>query len=139
MKTTIGIVHWIPRILCILAILFISMFALDSFSPHLTIWQQIGGFLIHLIPTYVLVALLVIAWKWELIGGILFILVGAGFSPIVYNINHHRNHFPVMTSLGNVLMITFPFILVGGLFLLSHLLKKKQSRILVNEKAMAAT
>jgi hypothetical protein len=137
MKTNIKIVHWIPRVLCILAILFISMFALDSFSSHLTIWQQIGGFLIHLIPTYILVALLVIAWKWELIGGILFILLGVGFSPVVYNINYHRNH-SIMMSLGIVLMVTFPFILVGGLFMLSHLLKKKESGIPVNENVMAA-
>lgn len=122
--------------LCILAILFISMFALDSFAPHLTIWQQIGRFLIHLIPTYILVALLIIAWKWELIGGILFILLGIGFSPAVYNINFHRTH-AVMMSLGIVLMVTFPFILVGGLFMLSHFLKQKQSGISVNEKVMA--
>jgi hypothetical protein len=138
MKTTIKFVHWIPRILCILAILFISMFALDSFAPHLTIWQQIGGFLIHLIPTYILVAALVVAWKWELIGGILFVLVGAGFSPLVYNINYHRTH-SVMVSLGILLMVTFPFILVGGLFLLSHFLKKKKSGIPVDDRVVAAT
>jgi Ca2+/Na+ antiporter len=83
------------------------------------------------------VALLVIAWKWELIGGILFILLGVGFSPVVYNINYHRNH-SIMMSLGIVLMVTFPFILVGGLFMLSHLLKKKESGIPVNENVMAA-
>jgi hypothetical protein len=135
MKTNIKIVHWIPRILCILAILFISMFALDSFASHLTIGQQIGRFLIHLTPTYILVALLFIAWKWELIGGIVFVLLGIGFSPAVYNINFHRNH-SAMLSLGIVLMVTFPFILMGGLFVLSHLLKKKQSCIPVNEKVM---
>jgi hypothetical protein len=112
------------------------MFALDSFASHLTIGQQIGRFVIHLIPTYILVALLIIAWKWELIGGILFILLGIGFSPVVYNINYHRNH-SVMMSLGIILMITLPFMLIGGLFMLSHFLKKKQSRILVNEKVMA--
>jgi hypothetical protein len=127
MKRTTEIVHWIPRVLCILVILFISMFALDSFDPRLTLWQQIGGFLIHLIPTYILVALLVVAWKWELTGGILFVLLAAGFSPVVYNINHYRNEFSVRTSLEIVLMITFPFLLVGGLFLLSHFLKKNQS------------
>jgi hypothetical protein len=135
MKPNIKIVHWIPRILCILAILFISMFALDSFAPHLTIGQQIGRLLIHLIPTYILAALLIIAWKWELIGGIFFILLGIGFSPVVYNMNYHRNH-SVMMSLGIILMITLPFILIGGLFMLSYFLKKKPSRIPVNEKVM---
>ena len=132
MKTNLKIVHWIPRILCILAILFISMFALDSFDPKLTIWQQIGEFLIHLIPTYILIALLIIAWKWELIGGIIFMVIGLGFSPGIYLHNLQMNH-SVMMSLGIILMITLPFILIGGLFMLSHFLKKKQSKILVSE------
>ncbi len=51
MKTIVKILYWAPRILCIMAILFISMFALDSFEPGLNIWQQIGAFLIPLIPT----------------------------------------------------------------------------------------
>jgi len=65
MKTSIKILHWTPRIICILAILFISMFAIDSFAPDLTIWQQLGGFLIHLIPSFILIAILIIAWKWK--------------------------------------------------------------------------
>ena len=71
MKTSIKVFHWLPRIICILAILFISMFALDSFKPDLTIWEQLGDFFMHLIPTYVLIALLIVAWKWEKIGGII--------------------------------------------------------------------
>jgi hypothetical protein len=124
MKTNTKIIHWTPRILCILAILFISMFALDSFDPKLTIWQQTGGFLIHLIPTAILVVLLIIAWKWELVGGIMFMAIGIGFSPFVFNMNYHMNHSLFM-SLGIILMINFPLILTGGLFILSHFMKKK--------------
>ena len=124
MSTTSKIIYWIPRVLCILAILFISMFALDSFDPRLTIWQQIGGFLIHLVPSYILVAVLIVAWKWELIGGIIFILVGIGFTPLIYYHNFAMNH-SVMMSLGIILVITFPFILVGGLFMTSHFLRRK--------------
>jgi hypothetical protein len=124
MMTKTDIVHWTPRILCILAILFISMFALDSFDPKLTIWQQMGEFLIHLIPTYVLVAFLIIAWKWELAGGIIFMATGFGLSPFIFNMNYHMNH-SVFMSLGIILMINFPFILTGALFILSHFLKKK--------------
>ena len=60
MKTFIKILHWLPRIICILAILVVSMFALDSFAPELTFWQQIGGFLMHLIPSFVLLSILII-------------------------------------------------------------------------------
>lgn len=69
MKTSLKIIHWDPRILCILAILFVSMFALDSFDPRYTLLQQLQAFAIHLIPTYFLIIFLVVAWKWELTGG----------------------------------------------------------------------
>jgi hypothetical protein len=125
MKTSTKLLYWAPRILCILAILFISMFAFDSFDPKLTLWQQIGGFLIHLIPTYILIAILIIAWKWELIGGIIFILIGLGFTPFIASHNYHMNHSIWMT-LSIVLMINIPFAVIGVLFILSHYRRKKE-------------
>jgi hypothetical protein len=124
MEPSLKVIHWLPRVICILAILFISMFALDAFSPGLTIWQQLGAFLIHLIPSFVLIALLVVAWKWEYIGGIIFTVIGLGLSPFIFNLNYHRNH-SIGMSLLIILMVTFPFIVVGILFILSHFLKKK--------------
>lgn len=124
MKPRIQVLHWAPRILCIVAILFISLFALDSFSPELSIWQQISGFAIHLIPTYVLIITLYIAWKRELIGGIIFIAIGLILSPFVFSMNYDRNQ-SIMMSLGIILSITIPFVIVGGLFLLSHFIKRK--------------
>jgi len=121
---TMKIIHWAPRILCILAILFISLFALDSFAPQLTIWQQIEGFLLHLIPSFILLFFLVVAWKWELVGGIIFTVLGLGLSPLVFNMNYYMNH-SVWMSLGIILIITIPFVVVGSLFILSYYLKKK--------------
>ena len=128
MKTSIGIYHWLPRILCILAILFVSMFALDAFAPGLTIWQQIGAFLMHLIPSFILLAVLIVAWKWELIGGILFALLGLGLSPFIFLHNYDMNH-SVGMSLGIIALITFPFFCVGILFIVSYYKKKKLNRI----------
>ena len=118
------VISWIPRILCILAILFVSMFALDSFDPRLTVWQQIGGFLIHLTPTYFLIILLVVAWKYEMAGGILITALALIMSPFVFSMNYRMNH-SVWMSLAVIAMITFPFILAGSLFIYSHRLKKK--------------
>jgi len=126
MNPKIKLFHWLPRIICILAILFVSMFALDSFAPDLTIWQQLGAFFMHLIPTFVLLAILIIAWKWELIGGIIFMLIGIGLSPFIYSLNHSRNGMSVGNSLIVVLLINIPFVLVGILFIVSHFLKKKK-------------
>ncbi len=124
MKTSIRLFHWLPRIICILAILFISLFAADSFAPGLTIWQQLGGFLMHLIPSFILLALLIVAWKWERIGGIIFMAIGLGLSPFIFMLNYNRNH-SIGMSLVIILTITIPFFVVGILFLISHNIKKK--------------
>ena len=124
---TITIIHWLPRVICILAILFVSMFALDSFEPGMPLLQQLGRFFMHLIPTFVLIIFLVAAWKWELPGGIIFMLIGLGFTPIVYMMNYHMNN-SVWMSVSVVLMINFPFVLVGILFVLSHFLKQKNTK-----------
>jgi hypothetical protein len=126
METKVKVFHWLPRIICILAILLVSLFALDSFAPGLTIWQQLGAFFIHLIPSFVLVAFLIVAWKWELAGAIIFIVTGLILSVLIYSINYNRLH-SVGKSLGIVAIIATPFILAGILFLISYLLKKKNN------------
>ena len=122
MKTT-KILHWVPRILCIAAILFISMFALDAFSPGIPFWGQVAAFLIHLIPSFILLALLIIAWKWELAGGLIFAVIGLVFIPFIYMHNFRMNH-SVWMSISIVLMINLPFIIVGLLFIASHFKKR---------------
>lgn len=124
MTRSIRLFHWLPRIICILAILFVSMFAADAFAPGLTIWQQLGAFFMHLIPSFILITILVIAWKWEYVGGIIFIIIGLAFSPMVFSINYRMNH-SIWMSLSIILIITVPFVLVGVLFIISHRLKKK--------------
>jgi hypothetical protein len=124
MKTSVRLFHWLPRVLCILAILFISLFAADAFAPGLTIWQQLGAFLIHLIPSFILLAFLFIAWKWEFIGGIIFMVIGLAFTPVIFMLNYNRND-SIWLSLVIILTITIPFVVVGILFLVSHRLKKK--------------
>ncbi len=107
-----------------MAILFISMFALDAFQPGMTIWQQLGDFLMHLIPSFILLAFLLIAWKWEFVGGLIFTIIGVVFTPIIY-VHNYRMNQSVWISLEVVLLITVPFIVVGVLFMVSHFRKKK--------------
>lgn len=124
MKISYKLLHWLPRIISLLAIMFISMFALDAFDPQKTIWQQISAFLIHLIPSFILIIFLVIAWKKEFIGGILFILVSVGFSPFIFIHNYNMNQ-SIWMSLLVILTITIPFLIAGILFIISHRVKKK--------------
>lgn len=116
---------WIPRVLTIIMILFVSMFALDSFAPGLTIWKQVTAFAIHLIPTYILLAILYVAWKWEKIGGIIFVAFGLLCTPFVFMLNYNRTG-SIWVGAGIVLAITFPFIVVGVLYLVSDYLRRNR-------------
>jgi hypothetical protein len=116
---TAAVMHWIARILCIAAICFISLFSLDAFEPGRPPAEQLLGFLRHNIPSFILIGLLIVAWKWDLIGGVLIALIALLLAPFVYSHNFNMNH-SVGMSLGVVAMINLPFIIVGALFMLSH-------------------
>jgi hypothetical protein len=126
MKNSLMIIHWAPRILCILAILFIGLFALDVFDEKYTFWQTIFALFMHLIPNFILIILLIIAWKWELAGGMILAGIALVLSPPVFFMNFRMNH-SVGMSLFVVFTINFPFILAGGLFILSSFAKRKQA------------
>ena len=123
MKPYRKILRWTPRVMFIIAILFVSMFALDAFSPEMTFWQNLAGFLIHLIPTFVLIAVLIVAWKWELLGGILSTVMGLALTPVIFNFNNRPGN-TVGQTLGIALMVTLPFIVAGILFLVSQYVNK---------------
>ena len=53
--------------------LFISIFALNAFGEGIPFPEAIVGFLIHLIPTYIVIAVLLIARTWPMPGSIAFI------------------------------------------------------------------
>ena len=127
MKDSIKNFHWIPRIICILVILFVSMFAFDAFSPTDTVLMQIAHFFVNLTPSFLLLIFLIIAWKRELIGGIIFTLAGIAVSPLIYQHNYSMNH-SVGMSIGILLMITFPIIVLGILFIVSYFRSKRRSR-----------
>jgi hypothetical protein len=126
METKEMIIHWSPRILGIGVILFVSMFSLDAFEPGLPLSRQLLNFMIHLLPSYVLLILLVIGWKKPYVGGILFVITGVVLSPFVYILNYNHTH-SVWMSLTIILMITIPFIVVGILFLISHFQNKNKN------------
>lgn len=70
---------WWPRILTILFITFISLFSLDVFSMGLGVLQTIGALLIHLIPSFILIAILVFFWRKSKILGYMWVAFGIGY------------------------------------------------------------
>ena len=118
----------IARIIALAAIAFVSLFALDAFGHGKPFWVQIKDFLIHLIPSFVLLIAFVIAYKRELIGGIIFILIGLFNAPWIF-----RNNYGMNESVGMSIMIVSillgPFIIAGVLFLVSYFQTKRKERL----------
>ncbi|MFA4891481.1 MAG: hypothetical protein WC604_04020 [Candidatus Gracilibacteria bacterium] len=57
--------------------------SLDVFSSESTFWQIAIGLFMHNIPAFILLAVLIISWKREIVGGIAFILAGLVYSAFV--------------------------------------------------------
>ncbi len=71
------VLFWIPRALSILFIAFLSIFALDVFGGNQSLWRTLVALCVHLIPSFVLIIALVLAWRWEWIGAALYGAAGA--------------------------------------------------------------
>lgn len=103
------LLFWAPRVLCILFAVFVSLFALDVFGEGYGLWEAMLGFLIHLIPTGLVLVALAIAWRWEWLGGVLFIALGAWYIVMTWE----------RANWSAYLLISGPLFLVGVLFLVN--------------------
>ncbi|MEM4244946.1 MAG: hypothetical protein QXR60_01940 [Candidatus Nanoarchaeia archaeon] len=114
-------VYWTPRILSIIFILFLAMFSLDVFEENYGFWGTILGLFMHNLPALILLVVLLISWKHEIVGGIVFILAGLAyiFSIIIKpELELYRAFW--------VLQISGPAFLIGILFFVNWKLRKKQ-------------
>jgi hypothetical protein len=109
------LLFWMPRILCILFAVFVSLFALDVFGEGYGFWKTILALLIHLIPTVFILIVLVVSWHWEWVGGILFIALG-----IFYDISFWGRFYWTV-----YLVMSGPLFLMGVLFSINWLFRKK--------------
>ncbi|MBD3203462.1 hypothetical protein GF327_04150 [Candidatus Woesearchaeota archaeon] len=105
-------VYWAPRILSISFILFFSMFSLDVFSENYTILETFAALFMHNVPTFLLVFALIIAWKKQAAGGILFLILG-----LISVLLFRTYQDPII-----FLIISVPVIAIGLMFIF---LKKK--------------
>lgn len=110
--------YWTPRLLTIVFILFLGLFALDSFEGDQNLLHKTGGFLIHLIPNFVLILILIVAWKHEWVGTIAFTLAGIAYIVLFWG------RFPVSTYF----IISGPAFLIAILFLMNWINRKKSTQ-----------
>jgi hypothetical protein len=62
--------RWAARSLSVLFALFLAVFALDVFNGD---WREAAiAFAIHLVPTFLLLAATIAAWRWEWLGALVF-------------------------------------------------------------------
>ncbi len=111
-----SLIFWTPRILCIIFILFLALFALDVFEYSRGFWQIMLGLFMHLIPNFILTIILILSWRWEWIGGILFNAAGIFYLIAVRNQDIYAYIF-----------ISGPAFLIGILFLVGWFSKKNLS------------
>ncbi len=114
-KKSKQILFWAPRILCIVFILFTSIFSFDVFNEGYGFWETILALLMHLIPTFILIVVLIISWKWEWIGGIIFLILAAVYISLTWG------RFPFT----NYVIMCSPMVLISVLFFLNWKYKKK--------------
>jgi hypothetical protein len=113
---------WTPRILTIAFLAFLSLFALDVFDGKHGIWQTLLAFLIHLIPVFVLMIILALAWRWEWIGALLY--AAAGLLYVCWVVSGSR---PAVVKLSWIATIAGPAFIIAALFL-ANWLKRSNSR-----------
>jgi hypothetical protein len=111
------ILIWTPRVLGVLFAFFVSIFALDVFGQGYGFLDTILVLFMHLIPVYILLAALAIAWRWEWAGAVLF----ASFS--VWYVVVSWGRLPLAANLIGVWPIAGPSLLIGLLFLLNWIYK----------------
>jgi len=120
--------YWAPRILSIFFICFLALFSLDVFSPELNFWQILIGLLIHNIPVFILLVVLLISWKHEMVGGIVFTLAG-----LLYILMLAMSSKFEWYMLSWSATIAGPAFLVGILFIINWFNKKKRTPINVKK------
>jgi hypothetical protein len=101
---------WTPRVLSILFALFLAVFALDVFSEDRGAWETVAALILHLIPSFLVLALLAVSWRREWIGGVVFLLFGFVYLLFAWGRGFHWTAY---------LAISGSLFLMGILFLAS--------------------
>ena len=122
-------VYWTPRILSIIFILFLALFSLDVFEGNYGFWGIVLALFMHNIPTLIFAIIVYLTWKYELVGAILFGMIGASsvIQLVIIMIINITNIEPVPPV--SVLLIWFVSTILaisaGVLFYLNWFKKKK--------------
>lgn len=106
-------VLWAPRLLAVAISLFLSVFALDAFDGSVPFAEALPDFLLHLIPTAILLGVIVLAWRREWIGAVAFSGLAVAYA------------IPAYAHLSWMVTISGPLLIVGALYAWSWRRRKR--------------
>jgi hypothetical protein len=109
------LLYWTPRILCLAFAAFLSLFSLDVFGEGRGFWETILGLLMHNIPTFAVLAVLAVSWRWEGVGAVFFTALGVVYLVWAWGRFHMSAY----------IFISGPLFLMAGLFLANWLMRKQ--------------
>lgn len=112
-------IYWTPRVLSIVFVLFLMLFSLDVFDSASTAQEIAVGLFMHNIPAFVLLAVVIISWKREIVGGIIFIVAALAY--IIWMLATRPFEVGLLMSL---LVIAGPAFLIGILFTINWFKKQ---------------
>ena len=105
-KTSATLLLWAPRIAGILVAAFLGLFALDAFEGRSFV-AALPAFAIHLLPSFLVLAVVAAAWKFEWIGAVAFLGLAVLYAVMVRG------------RIDWIAVISGPLLLVAVLFLVS--------------------
>ncbi len=114
-KKLSGSVFLAPWILSLLLIIYLEIFSLEFLTPEGDWVEIIIGLFIHNIPLIVLLMILIISWKYEIVGVIAFFL--AGLLYVTLNVVRFPDGWYM--ALAWTLPIGVPLFLISILFLIN--------------------
>jgi hypothetical protein len=107
------VIFWAPRVLGILIAGVLTLLSTDVFAEGYPFWQSVGGFLIHMLPAFAVILVLVLGWRWEWVGALGFIAFGVWYVVMTW---HNRMHWSAYTVLAGIPGLIGILFLVGWIY-----------------------
>lgn len=95
-------------------IAFLALFSLDVITPEASLKEIRVGLIMHNIPVFIMITVLVVAWRHEVVGALGFLLAG-----VIYIVFTARSGLGWPIVLSWSMTIAGPAFLIGALFLVN--------------------
>lgn len=109
---------WLPRILSIVFILFLTLFSFDVFGTDAPLYQEIFGFFIHTLPSIALLIILILGWKKPFYTGVLYLILAIFFTVF----------FKTYQSTYSFILLSLLPAIIGVLFIVYKKNKRKMDK-----------